>query len=177
MASYETLQEKSGWTDLNLRVPVKMWTVGIPVEEAAMRQLAALASLPFIHCWIAVMPDAHSGKGSTVGSVIPTIGAVIPAAVGVDIGCGMTAALTPLTRADLPRDLGGLRLALEQAVPHGRTNHGLKGDVGAWNDNAPPHVEAAWAELEPGYRALAEKYPVLQKANTAAHLGTLGTGN
>lgn len=66
--------------------PVKMWTRGVPVEEAAKDQLAKLAQLPFIYHHVAVMPDVHLGKGSTIGSVIPTLGAVIPAAVGVDIG-------------------------------------------------------------------------------------------
>ena len=72
--------------------PVKMWTRGVPVEEAAKKQLRNTATLPFIYKPIAVMPDVHLGKGSTIGSVIPTLGAVIPAAVGVDIGCGMMAA-------------------------------------------------------------------------------------
>src|SRR6202012_5707759 len=72
-------------------VPIKAWTVGVPFEEGAERQLRNLASLPFVHKWVAVMPDAHQGMGATVGSVIATSGAVIPAAVGVVIGCGMRA--------------------------------------------------------------------------------------
>ena len=86
--------------------PVKMWTRGVPVEEAAKDQLAKLAQMPFIYHHVAVMPDVHLGKGSTIGSVIPTLGAVIPAAVGVDIGCGMMAAKTTL-RARMRR--AGLR--------------------------------------------------------------------
>jgi tRNA-splicing ligase RtcB len=70
------------------RVPLKMWTVGVPVEASAMQQLRNVASLPFVHRHVAVMPDVHWGMGATVGSVIPTRGAIVPAAVGVDIGCG-----------------------------------------------------------------------------------------
>ncbi|WP_252407043.1 RtcB family protein, partial [Escherichia coli] len=70
---------------------MKAWTRGVPIEESAMKQLRNVASLPFIHKHVAVMPDVHWGMGATVGSVIPTVGAIIPAAVGVDIGCGMMA--------------------------------------------------------------------------------------
>ena len=92
--------------------PVKMWTQGVPVEESARQQLANTAKMPFIYRHVAVMPDVHLGKGSTIGSVIPTLGAVIPAAVGVDIGCGMMAAKTTLTANDLPDNLGKLRSAI-----------------------------------------------------------------
>lgn len=82
--------------------PVKMWTQGVAVEDEARAQLRNTAQMPFIFGHVAVMPDVHLGKGSTIGSVIPTKGAIIPAAVGVDIGCGMMAARTTLTAADLP---------------------------------------------------------------------------
>src|SRR5688500_1669462 len=110
------------------RVPVKAWTRGVPVEDAAEQQLRNVAQLPFIHKWVAAMPDVHWGMGATVGSVIPTVGAIIPAAVGVDIGCGMVAARTSLTANDLPDSLGRIREAIEQAVPHGRTDNGGTGD-------------------------------------------------
>lgn len=84
--------------------PVKMWTKGVPVEADARQQLINTAKMPFIFKHIAVMPDVHLGKGSTIGSVIPTKGAIIPAAVGVDIGCGMNALRTALTAADLPEN-------------------------------------------------------------------------
>src|SRR3954470_23498426 len=100
---------------------VKMWTKGVPVEESAKQQLANTAKMPFIYKHIAVMPDVHLGKGSTIGSVIPTLGAIIPAAVGVDIGCGMMAAKTTLTAKDLPDNLAPLRAAIEKAVPHGKS--------------------------------------------------------
>jgi len=100
-------------------VPIKAWTRGVPIEEEAARQLRNVARLPFIHRWVAAMPDVHWGIGATVGSVIPTVGAVIPAAVGVDIGCGMMAVQTTLTANDLPESLREVRTAIERAVPHG----------------------------------------------------------
>src|SRR5687768_12015836 len=113
---------------------IKAWTVGVPVEEGAVRQLQNLAGLPFIHGHVAVMPDVHVGIGATVGSVVPTLGAIVPAAVGVDIGCGMIATRTSLTANDLPDSLANVRRAIEVAVPHGRTGGGGRGDRGAWHD-------------------------------------------
>src|SRR5690349_1830553 len=80
--------------------PIKAWTEGVPFEAEAEAQLRRVASLPFIHKWVAVMPDVHHGIGATVGSVIATRGAIIPAAVGVDIGCGMIAVRTTLRASD-----------------------------------------------------------------------------
>src|SRR5262249_48921738 len=125
------------------QAPIKAWTRGVAVEPAALEQLRNTARLPFIHRWVAAMPDVHLGKGATVGSVVPTVGAIIPAAVGVDIGCGMMAVQTTLTATQLPDDLHPLRLAIERAVPHGRTHHGGAGDRGAWAD-PPPRVLEAW---------------------------------
>src|SRR5262249_22550917 len=110
--------------------PVKAWIQGVPCEEAAKRQLRNIATLPFVFKWVAAMPDVHEGRGSTVGCVFATRGAVVPAAVGVDIGCGMMAVETSLCRGDLPASLGNVRSAIERAVPHGRTNDGGRGDVG-----------------------------------------------
>src|SRR5262245_42176033 len=90
---YETIKGDGG-------VPIKAWTRGGPVEDVARQQLLNVARLPFIHRWVAAMPDVHWGIGATVGSVIPTVGAIIPAAVGVDIGCGMMAVRTTLTASD-----------------------------------------------------------------------------
>jgi tRNA-splicing ligase RtcB (3'-phosphate/5'-hydroxy nucleic acid ligase) len=155
--------------------PVKMWTRGVAVEDEARQQLRNTASLPFVFHHLAVMPDVHLGKGSTIGSVIPTQGAIIPAAVGVDIGCGMMAARTTLTADDLPDSLAGLRGAIEHAVPHGRSPG--RRDPGAWGTRAPRDVDEAWRVLEPGFRRIAQKYPLLEKTNNHLHLGTLGTGN
>jgi tRNA-splicing ligase RtcB len=167
--SYKVIATDSG-------VPIKAWTVGVPFEEGAERQLRNIAALPFVHKWVAVMPDAHQGKGATVGSVIATAGAVIPAAVGVDIGCGMMAARTSLRASDLPDDLSAIRSAVEARVPHGRTDNGGKNDRGAWHD-APEAVTAAWAELGPRYERIVENHPRIGRGVTFEHLGTLGTGN
>jgi len=127
---------------------------------------------------MAVMPDCHWGMGATVGSVIPTLNAVIPAAVGVDIGCGMAAVKTSLTANDLPDTLKGMRKMIEHAVPHGRTGHGKwRRDKGAWGE-IPKRVANLWkSNLEPGFKLLSERYSVIEKANNINHLGTLGTGN
>lgn len=156
--------------------PVKMWTHGVPVEPEAREQLLNTAKMPFIFKHLAVMPDVHLGKGSTIGSVIPTKGAIIPAAVGVDIGCGMIAVCTSLLAADLPDNLGGLRSAIEQAVPHGRSVNRSKRDKGAW-ENPPQEVDSHWALLAPRFKRLTDKYPRLRQTNNHQHLGTLGTGN
>src|SRR5688572_7873542 len=124
---------------------IKMWTRGVPVEDEAREQLRKTAKMPFIFKHLAVMPDVHVGIGSTVGSVIPTLNAVIPAAVGVDIGCGMIAAKTTLTAADLPDNLSRVRAAIEKAVPHGKTM-GAR-DKGAWGERAPANVDAGWSSL------------------------------
>jgi tRNA-splicing ligase RtcB (3'-phosphate/5'-hydroxy nucleic acid ligase) len=162
--------------DEGARVPIKAWTRGVPIEDEARRQLANIARMPFVHGWVAVMPDVHWGIGATVGSVIPTRGAIIPAAVGVDIGCGMMALRTTLTASDLPDDLHALRTAIEKAVPHGRTDNGGRGDRGTWHD--PPAAQvAAWQSMEADFRRIVEKHPHVAKAKHVQQLGTLGTGN
>src|SRR5881397_3610653 len=142
---------------------IKAWTKGVPLEDAARQQLLNVAQLPFIYKWVAAMPDVHWGIGATVGSVIPTKGAIIPAAVGVDIGCGMIAVQTTLT-------------AIEKAVPHGRTDNGRKTDRGAWHD-IPEHHLSEWERLKPRYDLIQSKHPRLGRGNDVNHLGTLGTGN
>jgi tRNA-splicing ligase RtcB (3'-phosphate/5'-hydroxy nucleic acid ligase) len=158
------------------RVPIKTWTRGVALEDAAKSQLENIARLPIVFHHVAVMPDVHFGIGATVGSVVPTEGAIIPAAVGVDIGCGMMAVETTLTGSQLPDSLHELRLAIEEAVPHGRTSNGGRGDKGAWR-KVPKPTSAAWKELQPGFEELVEKHPKLGEVNDVTHLGTLGTGN
>ena len=168
--SYEVMQPQGG-------VPVKSWTRGVMFEEGAKQQVANVASLPFIHKWVAVMPDVHFGKGATIGSVIPTVGAIIPAAVGVDLGCGMMAVRTSLRADQLPDSLAALRSGIESRVPHGRTGGGRGGrDKGAWGD-LPEDVAQAWAGLSERFDGLCEKHQWLNKTNNAHHLGTLGGGN
>jgi tRNA-splicing ligase RtcB len=155
---------------------VKMWTRGVSVEEGARQQLANVAAMPFIHKWVAAMPDVHWGIGATVGSVIPTTRAIIPAAVGVDIGCGMMAVRTTLRAEHLPDNLHGARCAIEAAVPHGRTE-GRGRDRGSWGD--PPDAALnTWAtELAVDFDRICAKHPKITKSNHVTHLGTLGTGN
>ncbi len=165
--NYEILQSRGG-------APIKAWIRGVPLEEAARRQLYNLASLDFVHGHVAVMPDAHYGIGSAVGSVFAARGAIIPAAVGVDIGCGMIAQRTSVKAAELPDSLARLRAGIEAAVPHG----GM-GREGGWRNGAPPRVERHFEKsgLGEGLRRLGAKYPELLKANSLIHLGTLGGGN
>ena len=154
--------------------PIKAWIDGVPVEDAARRQLFNIAALPFIHSHVAVMPDVHLGKGATVGSVIATRGAIVPAAVGVDIGCGMMAVRTTLTASDLPDSLAKLRSGIEAAVPHGGI--GLKG---GWKDGVPNAVGRLFADsgLADGLKELEEKHPAIHGAQSVTHLGSLGGGN
>src|SRR5450432_3541248 len=130
-------------------VPIKAWTKGVQLEDQARQQLLNAAQLPFVFKWIAAMPDVHWGVGATVGSVIPTKGAIIPAAVGVDIGCGMMAVQTSLNARDLPDNLKAIRDAIENAVPHGRTNHGGAGDRGAWGEIPVRNNDVWGGELKP----------------------------
>ncbi len=170
--NYQVLHEEAS------RVPVKAWTVGVPFDENSRQQVLAMAQMPFIHRWVAVMPDVHLGKGATIGSVIPTRGAVIPAAVGVDLGCGMMATRTSLTAEDLPDNLAALRAEIEQAIPHGRSKRIRRGryDKGSWGE-PPEDVLTAWEPLQTGFDYLTEKFPVFKNTNNLKHMGTLGTGN
>lgn len=158
-------------------VPIRTWTRGVLLDPEAEKQLRNVAQMPFVFRWIAAMPDVHWGIGVTIGSVIPTKGAIIPAAVGVDIGCGMMALQTTLNARDLPDNLRNVRNAIEKAVPHGRTNHGARGDRGAWHDipEASAHVWASF--LKPVYDTIREKHRSLDRGSDVNHLGTLGSGN
>ena len=157
-------------------VPIKAWTKGVPFEEQAQQQLNNIARMPLVHSHIAVMPDVHLGKGATIGSVIPSVNAVIPAAVGVDIGCGMVATKTTLTASQLPDNLLAIRHAFESAVPHGRTSNRGKADRGAWH-NIPDIVAGEWLKLQARFELICEKHPAIKKSNHVNHLGTMGTGN
>jgi tRNA-splicing ligase RtcB (3'-phosphate/5'-hydroxy nucleic acid ligase) len=157
-------------------VPIKSWTVGVPFEAEAKEQLERTAALPFIHKWVAAMPDVHRGMGATIGSVVATERAVIPAAVGVDIGCGMMAVRTSLMASQLPDDLRALRSAIERAVPHGRTDNGGPNDRGAWS-KPPTAQNAAWSTLSATYARIVAKHKKIDRGPHVTHLGTLGTGN
>jgi len=161
MSSYQFLGTK--------QAPIKAWTEGVPVERAALEQLRNVAGLPFVFKHVAAMPDVHLGWGATVGSVIPTKGAIVPAAVGVDIGCGMCALRTTLTSHQLPQSLAGLRSAIEAAVPVGPAAHKevTKAAHEQWTRN-----------FKDGYGAIETKHPGIATRKSAAfQIGTLGGGN
>lgn len=163
------------------KLPIKAWVKGVEIEREAIQQLSNVANLPFIYKHVAVMPDVHAGKGSTVGAVIPTRGAVIPAAVGVDIGCGMIAVRTSLTAEDLPEGMAELRASIEHAVPFGGP-----GTTGTWAEqgrHGPPNSVMASMQqtgLQDSYKLLLAKHPKFERkaGNTNLNqLGTLGGGN
>ncbi|TSB21722.1 RtcB family protein [Streptomyces benahoarensis] len=153
------------------QVPIRMWADPSTVEDVAMQQLRNVATLPWIK-GLAVMPDVHYGKGATVGSVIAMHGAVCPAAVGVDIGCGMSAVKTSLTAADLPDDLSRLRSRIEQAIPVGRGMHDDPVDPGALHG----YPTAGWDDFWSRFDGVAAAVHFRQDRATK-QMGSLGSGN
>lgn len=159
------------------KVLATIWTDDI--EDAALEQVRNLTTLPFIHDHIAIMPDVHWGMGSTIGAVIPTIKAIIPAAVGVDIGCGMIATRLNMIAKDLPDNLHAARSAIEAAIPHGRTDNGGPNDKGRHRDISQ-FAASEWGSLvDSRYERISGRHPSItgKNINSVAHLGTLGTGN
>jgi len=156
--------------------PVKMWTHAVPVEDGARLQLANVAKMPFVHSHVAVMPDVHVGIGATVGSVVATNGAIIPAAVGVDLGCGMMAVATTLRAEDLPDSLAALRRRIELAVPHGVVTDRDYAFKGAWRET-PEAVAMRWSALAERHKRIVAKRPAISTKQPQAQLGTLGGGN
>lgn len=166
-------------------VPIKCWTDGVQLEDEARAQLLNVARLPIVGPYIAVMPDVHWGNGATVGSVIPQRGAIIPAAVGVDIGCGMMAIQTDVKADELDGKLPRIREAIEASVPVGGP-----GAIGSWHTQGwwkePERIVDIWdAELRGGYDTILALHPKLGFGDKNAkkpgysheQLGTLGTGN
>ncbi|MCA6094641.1 RtcB family protein [Streptomyces sp. SCA3-4] len=153
------------------RVPIRMWADPATVEPVAMQQLRNVSTLPWIE-GLAVMPDVHFGKGATVGSVIAMRGAVCPAAVGVDIGCGMSAVKTSLTANDLPGDLSRLRSKIEEAIPVGFAMH---------DDPVDPRRlhglrTAGWDDFWGRFDGVAEAVH-FRRGRALKQMGTLGQGN
>lgn len=146
------------------RVPIQIWTDLTKVEDSAMAQLKNVANLPFVFKHVAVMPDVHYGIGATVGSVIATQGAIVPAAVGVDIGCGMMAVMTQFKAEHLPDTLAWLRSDIESRIPVGMN----------WFDN-PTKAAEAWEGFE-GFFYLPKELKN-DALRPLCQLGTLGTGN
>ncbi|WP_327578221.1 RtcB family protein [Streptomyces sp. NBC_00145] len=153
------------------KVPIRMWTDPASVEDVAMQQLRNVSTLPWIK-GLAVMPDVHFGKGATVGSVIAMHGAVCPAAVGVDIGCGMSAVKTSLTANDLPGDLSRLRSKIEQAIPVGRGMHDAPVDPGRLHGFGTGVWDDFWGRFEGVADAVK-----FREERAAKQMGTLGSGN
>jgi tRNA-splicing ligase RtcB len=149
-------------------VPLKMWIRVVRLEDEATRHLMNAARLPIVFKHSAALPDVHFGIGAAVGSVIATQRAIIPAAVGVDIGCCMMAAKTTLKAEDLPDNLGPMRSSIERVVPHGRSAGRAPGarDAAAWG-KVPGSADTAWAQLEPGFSELFRDYPSWRRRTTA----------
>ncbi len=165
-SQYELLHAEGSAT------PIKGWVRGVPLEQAAHQQLRNIAAIPFVGPWVAVMPDVHLGKGATVGSVIPTRGAIIPAAVGVDIGCGMAAVRTTLTASDLPDSLAQLRNGIERSVPVG---NGRGGEHWKLPDGIETRV--AQSGLVERLDAIKQKHRRIRTDKLDRQIGTLGGGN
>lgn len=165
MSDFEVIETARGGT-------IKAWVKDVPVEPKAREQLENVAGLPFVHSHLAVMPDVHFGRGATVGSVIPTRGAIIPAAVGVDIGCGMMAVRTSLKADHLPDSLKGIRRGIERAVPVGNGKGGSHKYV-------PATVESRLkaSKLKERFDKIRERHAKIASKTYTTQLGTLGGGN
>ena len=152
--------------------PIKGWVRGVPLEDKARAQLRNIATLPFVGPWVAVMPDVHLGIGATVGSVVPTRGAIIPAAVGVDIGCGMAAVRTTLRASDLPDNLAQLRSSIERSVPVGN-------GPGGEHRRIPDAIDTQVAQsgLVARLDAIRARHPKIRSDKLDRQIGTLGGGN
>jgi tRNA-splicing ligase RtcB len=169
MSTYENIEVPGG-------APLKMWTQNVQIEDAVIEQMKNVAMLPFIHKHVAAMPDCHFGMGATVGSVIPTKGAIIPAAVGVDIGCGMMAWKLTVKAHQLPDNLAAIRSDIERAVPHGFISTKGRARRGGW-ETVPNSVGTRWRDLDDRYRTIIDKHPRISHKAPARQLGSLGTGN
>lgn len=162
---------------------IKSWTKGVHFESQARDQLKNIASLPFIHKHVAAMPDVHLGKGATIGSVVATKGAIIPAAVGVDIGCGMNAVRLSLTATDLPDTLTNVRGEIERMVPVGHEYHTRQRMGMKWHNKTDKLLNNMNQQLEPGFRQIINKHPTIGKMGrdledrVYRQIGTLGGGN
>ena len=147
--------------------PVRVWTPHL--DSAAWRQAQDFASLPFVHPrGLALMPDVHVGRGVCVGSVLPTVGALVPAAAGTDLGCGMLAVQLDLVANQLPDSLRAVRKKLEARIPAG---------AGQTHRAVPLEVCALWETMRPGYERITAHHPRLALSQPERHLGTLGGGN
>lgn len=164
-------------------VDVKMWTKFVPVESGAIDQLRSITSLPFVFKHVAAMPDVHIGIGSTVGTVMATKSAVIPAAVGVDIGCGMIACKTSLVAEDLPDNLHRLRSEIENMVPVGFDEHAITRLNGKGHQDTRTVLNNHWRQLKKKLDEITTKHIAIERMvknseeKAYRQLGSLGGGN
>lgn len=164
-------------------VNIKMWTKHVPVESGAIDQLRNVTKLPIVFKHVAAMPDVHVGVGATVGSVIATKNAVIPAAVGVDIGCGMIACRISLKAEQLPDTLARVRKEIEEMVPVGMDEHTTERLNRKGHANTRTLLNNKFKPLKTGLDAIIQKHPSIEKmvkdAHAKAHkqIGSLGGGN
>jgi len=147
-------------------IPIKAWVNGVPFTTKARLQLERVSRLSIAHKWVAALPDVHPGMAATIGSVIITKDAVIPAAVGVDIGCGMRGVLTTLNRDDLV-NLAKIRACIESLIPTGFNSH----------NRLSKETKLLWEELDDGHFKVVENMPSVTNDNVRLQLGTLGGGN
>lgn len=154
-----------------------MWVGDMEVEQAALVQIMNISQLPVLAGHIAIMPDVHMGKGATVGSVIPTRSAIIPAAVGVDIGCGMVAAMTNLKAEDLPDSLFALRNQIERDIPVGFNEHakGIPSVSGPYADVLRKNLHKTMDAFD--HLTLRAKLNRADEKKIGRQVGTLGGGN
>lgn len=158
--------------------PVRLWTDPEAVEPGALTQLRNCANLPWTH-GVAVMPDVHQGYGATVGSVVAMRDALSPGAVGVDIGCGMSAVRTDLTAGDLPDSLGRVRAQVERAVPVGRAGHREGPDLARLGIERGYDWTGFWSGFERLHHLDEASWTDADALRAKAHrqLGSLGSGN
>lgn len=142
----------------------KLYNLASIIDDNTLAQAIMTSEMPFIYPHLALMPDAHLGKGATVGSVIPTVGAIIPAAVGVDIGCGMIAVKTQFKKEDLPKDLAKLRTSIERSIPLSAGSYNTK-----LTASAAERITYLEGKAEKDYKKFVDNWNL--------HLGTLGSGN
>lgn len=162
--------------DASMKVPLKIWDYEGGIDDQTIQQMKDVCKLDFVQPYASLMADGHYGSGSAVGAVVPVVGAIPVATVGVDLGCGMIAVKTSLTRKDIPTNLKKLRASIEKEVPAGRTDEGGVNDRGSWHD-VPPRVIKVWETLVKGYEDVLKDNASVAHKRVINQLGTLGTGN
>ena len=156
----------------DLSEKIKCWLPIEEIEPQCVVQLGKLSRLDLVYKHLAVMPDVHLGRGASVGTCIPTIGGVIPAAVGVDAGCGMHAVKTSLTKNDLPKDLSKIREELERSIPLSAGNYNNLQKIKSSTQRRIDKLEEYAVDI-----GRDKVFSKITRTHWSAHLGTLGSGN